>query len=568
MIALGPDGSPSNCYCPAPGTTPPGLAPYVISLEGLYGIIELDGAGGIEISTLGNTIYFSLSASAGLGTVTQVAAAVAAGSAAALSVAGSPINTFGTFTFTVDAALVSIAGLVTVADRGIYTTAADTYATFTLTGVGRTLVGQATQALTRTTGLGSTTVGDALFTLTNPTAITFLRINADNTVTTRSAANFRIDLGLVIGTNVQAWSADLDSFVTNASWSGSEMSLIGGLSINGDFFSNGEGTFQQSVGIVGDLTMQGVINADGGIDLNSSSITDGTWAGTAISAVKGGTGQTVYVVGDLIYANTTTTLARRAAVAAGKVLTSQGVGVAPTWDDASNLAINVPTDNVLWVSKSGDNSTAVPGMLNFPYADIQTAINAATSGDVVAILPGTYVETIILINGVRIQGIGRPFVSGITAFNVNVTTDVQDVRCGSVYLEGGTLIRFYNCKVDQASAAYAFDVQTGVTAYLYNCEINYTNASTSYSALYGEGVVRTYGGRITATGGATVNCVTINASTTQLQSTTLISGASANSIYAPSALNCGVLGVYANTDKHANVTLAPSAGFHVDSTIS
>ena len=47
------------------------------------------------------------------------------------------------------------------------------------------------------TALGGTTVGGNLFTLTNPSAVTFLRVNADNTVTARSAANFKTDLSLV-----------------------------------------------------------------------------------------------------------------------------------------------------------------------------------------------------------------------------------------------------------------------------------------------------------------------------------------------------------------------------------
>jgi len=58
----------------------------------------------------------------------------------------------------------------------------------------------------------STTVGNNLFTLTNPSAITFLRINADNTVTARSAANFKTDLSLTIGTDVQAFDADLTTW--------------------------------------------------------------------------------------------------------------------------------------------------------------------------------------------------------------------------------------------------------------------------------------------------------------------------------------------------------------------
>ena len=45
------------------------------------------------------------------------------------------------------------------------------------------------------TNLGSTTVGDNLFTLTNPSAITFPRINADNTVSTLDAATFRTAIG-------------------------------------------------------------------------------------------------------------------------------------------------------------------------------------------------------------------------------------------------------------------------------------------------------------------------------------------------------------------------------------
>lgn len=51
--------------------------------------------------------------------------------------------------------------------------------------------------------LGGTTVGQALFTLTNPSAIRFLKLNADNSVTAQTAANFRTDIGgTTVGQNL------------------------------------------------------------------------------------------------------------------------------------------------------------------------------------------------------------------------------------------------------------------------------------------------------------------------------------------------------------------------------
>lgn len=56
-------------------------------------------------------------------------------------------------------------------------------------------------AATGRTSLGGTTVGQNLFTLTNPSAISFLKINADNSVTAESAATFKTDLSLDQVTN-------------------------------------------------------------------------------------------------------------------------------------------------------------------------------------------------------------------------------------------------------------------------------------------------------------------------------------------------------------------------------
>ncbi len=92
---------------------------------------------------------------------------------------------------------------------------------------------------TSRTNLGATTVGSGVFTVANPSAITFLRVNADNSVSLLNASSFRTaigagtgsgsgdlvaannlsdvanagtartNLGLAIGTNVQAYDAEL-----------------------------------------------------------------------------------------------------------------------------------------------------------------------------------------------------------------------------------------------------------------------------------------------------------------------------------------------------------------------
>ena len=73
-------------------------------------------------------------------------------------------------------------------------------------------------------------------------------------------------------------------------------------------------------------------------------------AGTTgtVSAARGGTGQTSYAVGDLLYADTTTSLAKLADVATGNVLISGGIGVAPSWGKvglATHVSGTLPVAN-------------------------------------------------------------------------------------------------------------------------------------------------------------------------------------------------------------------------------
>lgn len=156
-------------------------------------------------------------------------------------------------------------------------------------------------ASTARTNLGGTTVGGNLFTLTNPSAVAFVRINADNTVTARSAANFRADLGLDTGDNPRFDTIEL--------------------------------------GAASDTTISRV--SAGVIAVEGATVRTGTVAETV-----GGTNQTAYTLGDLLYASASNTLSKLAGntTTTLKFLGQTGTGTvsaAPAWTTTIGTA-NLP----------------------------------------------------------------------------------------------------------------------------------------------------------------------------------------------------------------------------------
>ena len=87
--------------------------------------------------------------------------------------------------------------------------------------------------------------------------------------------------------------------------------------------------------------------------LNAASLTLG-WTGQ-LSAARGGTGIGSYAVGDLLYANTTTSLAKLADVATGNALISGGVGVAPSW---GKIDLTTHVSGTLPAANGGTNLTS------------------------------------------------------------------------------------------------------------------------------------------------------------------------------------------------------------------
>lgn len=80
---------------------------------------------------------------------------------------------------------------------------------------------------------------------------------------------------------------------------------------------------------------------------NATVLTDNA----AVTAAQGGTGQTIYTIGDLLYASAATALSKLADVATGNALISGGVGVAPSWGkinlvSGGHVTGNLPVANL------------------------------------------------------------------------------------------------------------------------------------------------------------------------------------------------------------------------------
>ena len=84
-----------------------------------------------------------------------------------------------------------------------------------------------TTAAEARTNLGATTVGANLFTLSNPSAIRFIRINADNTITLREANDFRKDIGAGTG------NGTVTSIATNNGITGGPITFSGTIGLTG-----------------------------------------------------------------------------------------------------------------------------------------------------------------------------------------------------------------------------------------------------------------------------------------------------------------------------------------------
>lgn len=297
----------------------------------------------------------------GAGSVTSVAMTVPVG----LTVSGSPITTSGTLAVTL------------TAGYSIPTTASQTNWDTAFTDRNK-WDGGATGlvAATGRTSLGATTVGSNLFTLANPGAITFLRVNADNTVSTLDAATFRGAIG--------AGTSSTVGTVTSVGGTGT----VAGLTLSGTVTASGNltlgGTLSTPVSTINDSTTVGQnlvklanptavtflrVNAD-----NTVSTLDAATFRTAIGAGTGngtltaesdtlatvtGRGATTATALTLTNATNSTSGSTGALVITGGLAVNANVFVKGTFLDANSAGTIISARDTVQATVATTTATAV-----------------------------------------------------------------------------------------------------------------------------------------------------------------------------------------------------------------
>jgi hypothetical protein len=201
-------------------------------------------------------------------------------------------------------------------------------------------------------------------------------------------------------------------------------------------------------------------------------VATGNWQATTIAAAFGGTGQTSYTAGDLIYASNTTAIAKLGIGTSGQVLTVSGGGI-PSWAavSSSNLGSSNLTsadDARTFTLKSGTTSSQYFQILNSAGANLYTArgdnkvvFGSSSIGLSIDKYLNNSVNTDTYINNAlfnRIQTNQR----GEVWYNAAGTGKVQISGTGEISLFGAlTEYNIYNASNNRAAILACSNANTG-----------------------------------------------------------------------------------------------------------
>jgi len=129
--------------------------------------------------------------------------------------------------------------------------------------------------------LGGTTIGQSMFTLTNPSAITFPRFNADNTISALDAATFRTAIGAGTGngngtvtsvTGTTPISVATGTTTPNITIANAGASTTGVVTATTQTFG-GAKTFNGTINAASDIVVTGISNLNGGATIGTMATT-------------------------------------------------------------------------------------------------------------------------------------------------------------------------------------------------------------------------------------------------------------------------------------------------------
>jgi hypothetical protein len=225
--------------------------------------------------------------------------------------------------------------------------------TVTIAGVANGLPsgGTAGQYLRKSSGTDYDAAWDT-FTISDVTDITAsaAELNLLDGVTTTTA---QLNFSNTLVADVQSQlNAKLDkSLAQNYIWVGDASNLAAAVApgSNGQVLTiNGSGVPTWTTpGVGGTVTSVAGSGGTTGMSFTGSPVTTSgtlTLTGTLVAA-NGGTGQTSYTTGDILYASGATALSKLAAGTATYVLTANGAGVAPSWAALTNTATTLYIGN-------------------------------------------------------------------------------------------------------------------------------------------------------------------------------------------------------------------------------
>lgn len=205
-------------------------------------------------------------------------------------------------------------------------------------------------------------------------------------------------------------------------------------------------------------------------------------AGTLV-AVNGGTGQSSYAVGDLLYASTTTALSKLADIATGNALISGGVGVAPSY---GKIGLTTHISGTLAVGNGGTGATTLTAN-NVILGNGASAVNfvaPGTAGNVLTSNGTTWQSTAASSSLLGVTQSASPFETSLGYQAGDVSTGVYNTfigyQSGLVNSTSG-----YNTFIgSQSGLANTAGFNTAVGAFsLKTNTVGINNTAIGYSAL-------------------------------------------------------------------------------------